>query len=91
MHDAFGSSEIAGYVTKEAAEATGLAIGTPVTAGTIDAAAEALSVGVKSPGDMMMMYGSTIFIITLTQDRVRDGFVYQLFLRGFDAGSIYRC
>ena len=67
------SSEIAGYVTKEAAEATGLAIGTPVTAGTIDAAAEALSVGVESPGDMMMMYGSTIFIITLTQDRVRDG------------------
>ena len=50
-----------------------MAIGTPVTAGTIDAAAEALSVGVKSPGDMMMMYGSTIFIITLTQDRVRDG------------------
>ena len=67
------SSEIAGHVTAEAAEATGLAIGTPVTAGTIDAAAEALSVGVKSPGDMMMMYGSTIFIITLTQDRVRDG------------------
>ena len=40
------SSEIAGHVTKEAAAATGLAIGTPVTAGTIDAAAEALSVGV---------------------------------------------
>jgi len=67
------SSEIAGHVTEEAAAATGLAIGTPVTAGTIDAAAEALSVGVGSPGDMMMMYGSTVFIITLTQDRVRDG------------------
>ena len=67
------SSEFAGHVTEEAAAATGLAIGTPVTAGTIDAAAEALSVGVGSPGDMMMMYGSTIFIITLTQDRVRDG------------------
>ena len=67
------SSEIAGHVTEEAAVATGLAIGTPVTAGTIDAAAEALSVGVGSPGDMMMMYGSTVFIITLTQDRVRDG------------------
>ncbi len=66
------SADIAGHVTSEASVATGLAIGTPVTAGTIDAAAEALSVGVKSSGDMMMMYGSTIFIITLTQDRVRD-------------------
>jgi xylulokinase len=43
-----------------------------VTAGTVDAAAEALSVGVTGPGDMMMMYGSTIFIITLTEVRVRD-------------------
>lgn len=67
------SSEIAGHVTADAAAATGLAEGTPVTAGTIDAAAEALSVGVQSSGDMMMMYGSTIFIITLTEDRVRDG------------------
>ncbi len=67
------SSEIAGRITKEAAAATGLAEGTPVTTGTIDAAAEALSVGVRSSGDMMMMYGSTIFIITLTDNRVRDG------------------
>ena len=67
------SSDIAGYVTPEAARQTGLAVGTPVTTGTIDAAAEALSVGVTGVGDMMMMYGSTIFIITLTSDRVRDG------------------
>ncbi len=66
------STEIAGTVTKQAAEETGLAEGTPVTAGTIDAAAEALSVGVLESGDMMMMYGSTIFIITLTDERVRD-------------------
>ena len=67
------STDIAGHVTEDAAEATGLAVGTPVTTGTIDAAAEAFSVGVQSAGDMMMMYGSTIFMITLTQDRVRDG------------------
>jgi len=66
------SSDIAGTITEAAAEATGLAVGTPVTAGTIDAAAEALSVGVRDTGDMMMMYGSTIFIITLTEARVRD-------------------
>ncbi len=28
--------------------------------------------GVTRPGDMMMMYGSTIFIITFTGARVRD-------------------
>lgn len=66
------SSEIAGTITAAAAEATGLAVGTPVTTGTIDAAAEALSVGVQSPGDMLLMYGSTIFIIEITADRVRD-------------------
>ncbi len=67
------SSEIAGQVSEQAAALTGLAAGTPVTTGTIDAAAEALSVGVADPGDMMMMYGSTIFIISLTDARVRDG------------------
>jgi len=66
------STEIAGELTAEAAAESGLAAGTPVSAGTIDAAAEALSVGVTRPGDMMMMYGSTIFIITLTDERVRD-------------------
>lgn len=66
------STDIAGEVTPAAAHATGLATGTPVICGTIDAAAEALSVGVLAPGDMMVMYGSTIFIILLTKDRVRD-------------------
>ncbi len=66
------SSEIVGEVTPEAAAETGLAAGTPVTAGTVDAAAEALSVGVLQSGDMMMMYGSTIFIIALTDARVED-------------------
>jgi xylulokinase len=62
------STGIAGHVTPEAAAATGLAAGTPVTCGTIDAAAEAVSVGVRQPGDMMLMYGSTIFVI-LVADR----------------------
>lgn len=66
------SNEIAGQITEKAADETGLAVGTPVTAGTIDAAAEALSVGVDQPGDMMMMYGSTIFIILRAQQKVTD-------------------
>ncbi|MFK7868074.1 MAG: FGGY-family carbohydrate kinase [Roseobacter sp.] len=66
------SNEIAGQITPAAARETGLAAGTPVTAGTIDAAAEALSVGVDAPGDMMMMYGSTIFIILRAPNQVSD-------------------
>jgi xylulokinase len=34
-----------------------------VVAGTIDAWAEAASVGVRAPGDLMLMYGSTLFLI----------------------------
>jgi xylulokinase len=66
------ATDIAGHVTPQAAAETGLAKGTPVTIGTIDAAAEAVSVGVSAPGDMMVMYGSTIFIIQVTAARVRD-------------------
>lgn len=55
--------EIVGQVHGEAAAATGLAAGTPVLAGTIDAMAEAYSVGVRDVGDTMVMYGSTFFFI----------------------------
>ena len=63
------STDIAGHITPQAARETGLAEGTPVTAGTIDAAAEAVSVGARHNGDLMMMYGSSIFIIQVTGDR----------------------
>ena len=66
------STEIAGGVTAAAAAETGLAEGTPVTVGTIDAAAEAVSVGVRAPGEMMLMYGSTVFIIQVTGRPLRD-------------------
>ncbi|MGH2761247.1 MAG: FGGY-family carbohydrate kinase [Thermoleophilaceae bacterium] len=55
--------EQAGQVTAAAAEVTGLAPGTPVAAGTVDAWAEAVSVGVRAPGDTMLMYGTTMFIV----------------------------
>jgi len=66
------TTDIAGVVSPAAAAETGLAPGTPVIAGTIDAAAEALSTGVRRHGDMMLMYGSTIFTIMVTAERVRD-------------------
>jgi len=55
--------EVVGTVTTEAAAATGLAPGTPVCAGTIDAWAESVSAGVRAPGDLMLMYGSTMFFV----------------------------
>ena len=39
-----------------------------MTVGTIDAAAEAISVGIQKPGHMMIMYGSTMFFIGLTSN-----------------------
>jgi xylulokinase len=56
-------SEVIGAVHAEAAVATGLPIGTPVCAGTVDAWAEAFSAGVRQPGDLMLMYGSTMFFV----------------------------
>lgn len=63
------ASEIAGEVTPGAASQTGLAPGTPVTVGTVDAVAEAVSVGAIHPGDLMLMYGTTAFFI-LSADRI---------------------
>lgn len=62
------SGEVAGTVTSAAAFA-GLPEGTPVIAGTIDAWAEAASVGVTSPGDVMLMYGTTMFVVEVMAER----------------------
>jgi xylulokinase len=56
-------SEVVGSVTDRAAEQTGLRAGTPVCAGTVDAWAEGFSAGVRAPGDLMLMYGSTMFFV----------------------------
>ncbi len=65
-------SSIAGYVMKEAAMATGLAEGTPVITGTGDSSAEAISTGVLAPGDMMLQFGSTLFIYYCSARPVQD-------------------
>ncbi|MFD9445839.1 FGGY-family carbohydrate kinase [Streptomyces sp. NPDC060006] len=62
--------DIAGQVTAEAAAATGLPVGVPVIAGTVDAWSEALSVGAQHTGDLMLMYGSTMFLINTLSDRL---------------------
>jgi xylulokinase len=64
------SGEQAGVVTDEAAAATGLQAGIPVTAGTIDAWAEGVSVGESVPGRMFLQYGTTMFMIVPTAQPV---------------------
>jgi xylulokinase len=59
-------ADIVGEVSRSAAEETGIPFGTPVCAGTIDAWAESIAAGVTQPGDLMIMYGSTIFLIEYT-------------------------
>ncbi len=58
--------DIAGRVSKEGARLSGLAEGTPIITGTADAAAEAISAGLAAAGDMMVMYGSSVFFILRT-------------------------
>jgi xylulokinase len=57
------SQDVVGSVLASAAADTGIPEGTPVTAGSIDTMAEAISVGVTAPGDLMVMYGSTAFLL----------------------------
>lgn len=66
------TDELAGAVMAEASRQTGLMAGTPVSVGTADAAAEAISAGVYEPGDLLLMYGSSIFMIHVTEKLMTD-------------------
>ena len=61
------SDEVVGRVTVAGAAETGIPEGVPIVAGTIDAWAEALSAGVRDPGDTMLMYGTTMFIVEIAE------------------------
>ncbi|MCW2975319.1 MAG: carbohydrate kinase [Actinomycetia bacterium] len=79
-------AEVAGVVTADAARTTGLAAGTPVVVGTIDAWAEAVSVDVRRAGDVMLMYGSTMFLVAGVQERGDVRTIWTT--RGVDPGSL---
>ena len=59
--------ELAGHVR---ADINGIPAGTPVTVGTIDAWNEAVSVGGHEVGDLMLMYGTTMFLINTVAELV---------------------
>lgn len=61
-------AEIVGEVNRAGEEATGIPAGTTVAAGTIDAWSEGASVGVQNPGDLMLMYGTTMFMIEVLKE-----------------------
>jgi xylulokinase len=57
------AGEVAGTIHAAAAAETTLPLGIPVITGTIDAWSEAVSVGATEVGDLMLMYGTTMFLI----------------------------
>ena len=61
-------SEVVGTITEKAAAETGLPAGIPVAAGTMDSFADAMSVGVRRPGDAVVIYGSTMSIVMVTEE-----------------------
>jgi xylulokinase len=62
--------EVIGKVTRAAAEATGLAAGTPVVAGCADHVASAFVAGIRHEGDLLIKFGGAGDILLAT-DRPR--------------------
>jgi xylulokinase len=65
------ASDVVGEVQAEASADSGIPVGTPVVAGTIDAWTEAISVGAHGTGDLMLMYGTTMFLIATGERTLR--------------------
>ena len=66
------TTDVVGAVTPQAAQETGLLVGTPVIAGADDSGAEAISTGVLQKGDMMVQIGSSLYLIGLCDRIIRD-------------------
>ena len=64
--------QVAGHVTPRAAAETGIPAGTPVAVGTIDAWSEAVSAGVRDPGEYLVMFGTTMFFIAVNERPLAD-------------------
>jgi xylulokinase len=66
MPQTFEGTEFTGYVTEEAAQRTGLHIGTPVAAGGGDQAAGAVGVGAVEPGIVGLAVGTSGVVFATT-------------------------
>jgi xylulokinase len=67
LPDLVWGCDVVGTITSRGARLTGLREGTRVVSGTADAGSEALSAGVRAPGDLMVMYGTSAFFILQTE------------------------
>ncbi|MGP4139657.1 FGGY-family carbohydrate kinase [Sodalis praecaptivus] len=70
------SHDIIGAVTAQAAAWTGLSPGTPVIGGAADMIASALGAGVTSPGDVLLKFGGSVDILTVTDTARPDPRLY---------------
>ncbi|HWC20277.1 MAG TPA: xylulokinase [Terriglobales bacterium] len=68
----FESCQVCGKVSKEGADATGLAVGTPVVAGAGDQAAGAVGLGVVAPGAVHATIGTSGVIFASTDRPAMD-------------------
>lgn len=66
------TDEVVGKVHAKAAAETGILEGTPVICGTADASADAAGVGIFGAGDMLLMFGSSIYIIHVVPELLID-------------------
>lgn len=80
------AGEASGTVRPAIAELVpGLRAGIPVITGTIDAWAEAVSVDAAGTGDLMLMYGTTTFLIATTEEPVASRTLWPT--SGVEAGA----
>ncbi len=59
-----------GQAGKTCTRIGGIPPGTPVAIGSIDAWSEATSIGAHNPGDLMLMYGTTMFLVATVKDPI---------------------
>lgn len=71
------TTAIAGTITEQAARETGLAVGTPVTVGTDDSGAEGISCGIGRLGDLMLQFGSSIYMFLVADRLVNDDRIWR--------------
>jgi xylulokinase len=70
------SHEILGHVSKQGAEESGLATGTPVIGGAADMIASALGAGVIEAGDVLLKFGGSVDVLTATDRAQPDARLY---------------
>ena len=78
--------EACGSVSRAAAAATGIAEGTPVAAGSIDSWAEVAASGLRAPGQGLLVYGTSMFLIEVDSPARTDSRLWRTV--GFTPGSL---